>query len=298
VKAEPRRSSRLSTGGARPLDASLVAAASPAAAKRKRPPVDPKSPSKAGRTSQGVQRPTPAECWYAARALAAIHGDVSLHKLREGTLLESALPQPEDQRTVLDSLVRTMLSQNTTDILSQRAYSSLKKAFPTWEAVRTADPRKIEDAVRCGGRAATLAARFQELLNTLVQERGECSLEYVREMSDAEVKEELARFKGVGSKTISCVMMFCLRRPEFPVDTHIWRISKNAGWVMSSASREDTYDHMNSMVPDEIKFDLHVLLVEHGKRCKNCAKNGNPRKGAMDAECPLTAKKLAALVCP
>lgn len=31
------------------------------------------------------------------------------------------------------------------------------------------------------------------------------------------------RFKGVGSKTVSCVMMFCLGRPEFPVDTHVVR---------------------------------------------------------------------------
>jgi hypothetical protein len=36
------------------------------------------------------------------------------------------------------SQVRTILSQNTTDITSQRAFSQLKAAFPTWEAVRTA----------------------------------------------------------------------------------------------------------------------------------------------------------------
>mmetsp|Transcript_39129 Transcript_39129/g.110819 ORF Transcript_39129/g.110819 Transcript_39129/m.110819 type:complete len:214 (+) Transcript_39129:167-808(+) len=87
-----------------------------------------------------TSRPHPKECWYVAEALAAIHGDVSLQRLRNGTLLQEVVDQPEDQRTVLDSLIRAMLSQNTTDILSQRSYSNLKGAFPSWEDVRTADP--------------------------------------------------------------------------------------------------------------------------------------------------------------
>ena len=33
----------------------------------------------------------------------------------------------------------------------------------------------------------------------------------------------LARYKGVGTKTISCVLMFCLGREDFPVDTHASR---------------------------------------------------------------------------
>jgi endonuclease III len=49
------------------------------------------------------------------------------------------------------------------------------------------------------------------------EETGACSLEHLRSLPDDEVKEYLARFKGVGAKTISCVLMFCLGRAEFPV---------------------------------------------------------------------------------
>ena len=63
----------------------------------------------------------------------------------------------------------------------------------------------------------------------------------------------LVRFKGVGPKTVACVMMFCLARDEFPVDTHVWRISKNLGWVPAKANREDTYRHMNIRVPADIR---------------------------------------------
>lgn len=50
-----------------------------------------------------------------------------------------------------------------------------------------------------------------------------------RELDDEAIKAELTRFKGVGKKTVACVLMFCLRRKEFPVDTHVWRISKSLG---------------------------------------------------------------------
>ena len=63
----------------------------------------------------------------------------------------------------------------------------------------------------------------------------------------------VCRFKGVGPKTVACVMMFCLARDEFPVDTHVWRISKNMGWVPTKANRDDTYRHMNIRVPADLR---------------------------------------------
>lgn len=42
-----------------------------------------------------------------------------------------------------------------------------------------------------------------------------------RALDDEAIKAELTRFKGVGPKTVACVLMFCLERPEFPVDVHV-----------------------------------------------------------------------------
>ena len=55
-----------------------------------------------------------------------------------------------------------------------------------------------------------------------------------RQLDDEAIKAELTRFKGVGKKTVACVLMFCLRRKEFPVDTHVWRITKSLGWALMS----------------------------------------------------------------
>lgn len=193
---------------------------------------------------------------------------------------------PRERRSVLDALVGTILSQNTTDTNSRRAFASLKARFPTWEQVYMADPKAVEEAIRCGGLAEIKSLRILNILDTLHREKGKLCLEYVREMSNDQIKVELSRFKGVGPKTVACVLMFHLKQDEFPVDTHVFRITKMLGWVPKSADREKAYMHLNHRVPNDVKFDLHCLLVTHGKRCPRCAKGGRLQKPA-DGACPL-----------
>ena len=94
-------------------------------------------------------------------------------------------------------------------------------------------------------------------------------MEHLWDMDTDAVKAELGRFKGVGPKTISCVLMFTMRRGEFPVDTHVWKLAIKLGWVPKNATRETTYDHLNHKIPEPLKYDMHCLLVEHGKVLKN-----------------------------
>jgi hypothetical protein len=51
----------------------------------------------------------------------------------------------------------------------------------------------VEAAIRVGGLADVKAARLRDILNTLVAERGECSLEHLRELPDDDVKAQLIR---------------------------------------------------------------------------------------------------------
>ena len=89
-------------------------------------------------------------------------------------------------------------------------------------------------------------------------------------------------------KTVACVMMFTMGRAEFPVDTYVLHIAKKLGWLPADASREQAYEHLNRRVPNECKLDLHILLVEHGKCCAKCAKNGKLQKKESAVEaCPL-----------
>ncbi|KAJ7543810.1 hypothetical protein O6H91_09G053100 [Diphasiastrum complanatum] len=196
---------------------------------------------------------------------------------------------PIGRETVLGAVVGTILSQNTTDLNSTRAYASLIATFQTWEAVQRANVQEVEDAIKCGGLAFIKASRIHNILATLVHERGALSLEYLRSLPSETIKEELSRFKGVGPKTVACVLMFHLGRDEFPVDTHVYRITKMLGWIPESADREKAYLHLNDRIPNEMKFDLHYLLVTHGRSCPNCSK-GKQSKGKADGPCPLNGK--------
>ena len=78
------------------------------------------------------------------------------------------------------------------------------------------DISEIENAIKVAGLAKTRAIRIQEMLKTVKDEKGTASLSYIQSLTDEEVKTELGRFKGLGPKTISCVLLFALGRKEFP----------------------------------------------------------------------------------
>jgi endonuclease-3 len=239
---------------------------------------------------KGTPRPTEDECRYATASLSTLHPEIidSNDKRRKRLLLESC----GGQDTITDSVIHTMLSQNTTDANKNAAWANLKKAFPNWDEVaECADIRLIENVIKVAGLAKTRAERMQTILRTVKAERGEASLDYIHDFSDEQIKTELSRFKGLGPKTISCVLLFALGRDEFPVDTHVLRIAQKMGWVSNGSSREKAYDYLNEMIPNDLKMDLHCLLVRHGKVCHRCAANGRPQFPPQDGgklDCPLT----------
>ncbi|KAL5813950.1 hypothetical protein ACOSQ4_024591 [Xanthoceras sorbifolium] len=244
-------------------------------------------------------RPTPEECRSIRDDLLALHGfppefvkyrNQRLKLNSDGGVVKSEqLDDDGECESVLDGLIKTVLSQNTTEVNSLRAFASLKSAFPSWEHVLAAEPKCIENAIRCGGLAPTKASCIKNILKCLFNNRGKLCLEYLRDFSVDEIKAELSRFKGIGPKTVACVLMFQLQQDDFPVDTHVFEIAKAIGWVPAVADRNKTYLHLNQRIPNELKFDLNCLLFTHGKLCRNCIKKGvnQQRKESQDDSCPL-----------
>lgn len=245
------------------------------------------SSHKAVVASKSTSRPTVEECIFATESLAALHPEVVD---RNETIRKTVLEACGARDCITDSVISTMLSQNTTDKNSKAAFSTLKRTFPDWDSVAECDDiSRIEDAIRVAGLAKNRAERIQNILRTVKEERGQASLEYIKDLSDEQIKTELSRFKGLGPKTISCVLLFALGRDEFPVDTHVLRITQKMGWVSSGATRETAYEYLNEHVPNQVKMDLHCLLVRHGKVCHRCAANGRPQFPPKDGKlnCPL-----------
>ncbi len=185
--------------------------------------------------------------------------------------LESSYGRPnrQNREDPLDELILTILSQNTSDTNSLRAYHSLKDRFPRWEDTWEAGPEAIEEAIHTGGLARTKSRNIHRILDELIRSKRGLDLGYLSDMNDQEAMRELTSMKGVGSKTAACVLIFSLDKMVFPVDTHIHRIAKRWGLVPQKTSREGTQVILNKLLPKEMRYHGHLLIIEHGRRtCK------------------------------
>ena len=64
----------------------------------------------------------------------------------------------------VSELVLTILSQNTADVNSFRAFTALRARYPDWDAVLAAPTDELEDVIRPGGLAPTKSRRIQHVL--------------------------------------------------------------------------------------------------------------------------------------
>ena len=113
-------------------------------------------------------------------------------------------------------------------------------------------------------------------------------MDHVFELTTEEAMEELIKLPGIGVKTASCVILFCMKRASFAVDTHVWRHCKWLGWVPYTATRDQTFSHCEVRVPDHLKYSLHQLFLRHGKTCGRCRANASAgRKEWDETVCPI-----------
>lgn len=180
--------------------------------------------------------------------------------------LEFPGPEPEPRKSdPLDVLIATMLSQNTTDKTSYRAFQNLKNDFSGWEGVLNAPISRIKNAIRVCGLANQKAKSIKDLLKSIKKEYGALSLNFIRKLPDDEIYKLLLKYHGVGVKTISCVLAFGLGRDVFPVDTHVHRLSNRLGLAKSNQPHK-TFEQMTKIVPEGKKFLLHTLLIKFGRK--------------------------------
>ncbi len=171
----------------------------------------------------------------------------------------------EERSDPLNGLIRTILSQSSTSTNTSRAFTSLQERFKSWADLAAASDGEIADAIRSGGLANQKAPRIKAIVQELIEERGEASLDWIDELPTAEALEYLEHFKGVGPKTAACVLLFGLGRPVFPVDTHVHRIAIRLGWIPPDTDAEAAHRLLDEMIPDDLAYQLHMNLVQHGR---------------------------------
>ncbi|MDM7998595.1 MAG: endonuclease III [Dehalococcoidia bacterium] len=169
----------------------------------------------------------------------------------------------------VSSLIATVLSQNTSDVNSHRAFAALMERFGSWKSMAAADTAELAETIRAGGLAEIKARRIKQILHEIRAARGSFDLGFLSELSLAEAKSWLRGLPGVGPKTAGCVLLFSLGRPAMPVDTHVYRVARRLGLLDRRVSVEKAHDILERMVPAKDVYEFHILMVEHGRRtCK------------------------------
>jgi len=174
--------------------------------------------------------------------------------------------QWESDRDPVDVLIGTILSQNTSDTNSGRAFAFFKTSFDSWEAAAIARAEDIAEAIKCGGLSQIKAVRIKQVLGQIKKEQGRISIDSLRSMDMAEAEDYLMRLPGVGHKTARCVLLFSLGKPSLPVDTHIFRVAKRLGLIDSKVSIDKAHSMLQELTPPSKVYQFHVHMIEHGRR--------------------------------
>jgi endonuclease III len=187
-----------------------------------------------------------------------------------------------------ETLVVTIISQNTADRNTAKAFENLSNSFEIKpEALAKAEIRQIEAAIKPAGLYKSKAQAIQHAATAILEEYGG-TLQPILSLPLEDARKALMQFPGVGPKTADVVLLFSAKQPTVPVDTHVNRVSKRLGFAPMNSDYEAVRKSLQTLFKPEDYLAVHVLLIEHGRKtckarhplCSSCSVNNLcPTKG-------------------
>tara|TARA_B110000263_G_C15282572_1_gene499046 strand:+ start:336 stop:959 length:624 start_codon:yes stop_codon:yes gene_type:complete len=194
------------------------------------------------------------------------------------------MPKIQPHGDPLAELIMTVLSQNTSDKNSGRAFMQLLRNFDDWNDIANATTTKIEQTIRSGGLAKQKAPRIKAILQEVYSyTSGTWNLDMLATKPVEDARAWLLSLPGVGPKTAACVLLFALNRPALPVDTHVERVSKRLELITEKTPLAKAHVELEKLVPPDMYYSFHMLMIKHGRRICSALK---PRC----IDCPLQRK--------
>ncbi len=193
-----------------------------------------------------------------------------------------ALPSwTKARRAPFETLVVTIISQNTADRNTAKAFENLSKRFEiSPEALAKTELTQIEAAIKPAGLYKSKAKAIKHAASTILEEYGG-TLQPILSLPLEEARKTLMQFPGVGPKTADVVLLFSAEQPTIPVDTHVNRVSKRLGFAPMTADYEVVRKSLQALFEAKDYLAVHVLLIAHGRKtckarhplCDNCPVN-------------------------
>jgi len=179
------------------------------------------------------------------------------------------------------TLIVTIISQNTNDRNTAKAFERLSKLFQiTPEALANAETSQIEECLKVAGLYRNKAKTIKQL-SKIVLEKFHGNIKPILSLPFEEARKTLLQLPGVGPKTADVVLLFCSEKPTIPIDTHVNRVAKRLGLAPANGDYETVRKSLQSLYDPKDYLAAHVLLILLGRRyckarnplCKQCPVN-------------------------
>lgn len=192
-----------------------------------------------------------------------------IKKINELLVKHFGIPErPARLPNPVDTLIATILSQNTNDSNSFRAYQNLKSKYKSWKEVAEVPRKQLENVIKVAGLGKQKSSAIKKFLKSLEQKNDKFDMRYLKKMNDDEILNELTLINGIGVKTASCVLLFSLDRNVCPVDTHVHRTLNRIG-IVNTKTPVKTFEVISGKLPNGVAHQFHTNLIKLGREiCK------------------------------
>jgi len=184
-------------------------------------------------------------------------------------------------RDPFKTLVVTIISQNTADRNTAKAFENLSKRFKiTPEVLANSETSQIEECLKVAGLYRNKTKTIKQL-SKIILEKFHGDLKPILSLPLEEARKTLLQLPGVGPKTADVVLLFCSEKPTIPVDTHVNRVTKRLGLAPAKGDYETVRKSLQSLHDPKDYLAVHVLLILLGRKycrarnplCKQCPVN-------------------------
>lgn len=194
----------------------------------------------------------------------------------------------KSRREPFATLVVTIISQNTTETNTFKAFEALSNRFEIRpEDIAKAETLEIEKAIKSAGLYKSKAQAIKQAATTILEKYGG-TLQSILSSPLEEARQTLMQFPGIGPKTADVILLFSAKRSTIPVDTHVNRVSKRLGFVPFNGDYEVVRNNLESLFNPDDYLAVHLFLIALGRKtckarhpkCNECpVKMYCPRKG-------------------
>lgn len=171
----------------------------------------------------------------------------------------------------LSELIGSLLSHQTRNRESGVALRALQAAYPDWAMLLDASVDEVEAHIAAVTYPEVKAPVILRALRFILEERGELSLDFLREMSSEDAQAWLRRIKGVGPKTAAATLAFSdLKMAALPVDSHHYRVARRLAFIPKNVGEGPSHERLKALLPvdwgAQELYDHHEIMMVHGQR--------------------------------